>query len=186
MKSLKVRYKRTRGDEILSDEEYEFRLNEEGISKALVIDSMRNRDIGCHDGPILPNEWEDMTLKERAEYVESNLFDVNLKAVFFQKGTEASKEDVKILCQFPNIEELWIVGNDLDFTDIQKLTVLKHLHHLVLGGKQFGDELIDVISKFGNLRSLDVQTTSLSKEGSEMLKKVIPNECEVWVPQSYS
>lgn len=185
MNSLRIRYSETKGDGILSDEEYEFFLNEEGIRKKLVIDSLISRHIFCNFAPVLPENWRSMPVDERHKFVESNLFDVGLKAVYFKK-VEATKNDIEILCQFPNIQRLWIQSDALDITDLKKLKTLKLLSDFILIAMQFSDDLIEVISEFKNLRLLDVQSTSLSKTGSDNLKKILPKGCQVWFPYNIS
>ena len=186
MNTKKVKYITTTSEGKRNEEEYEFFLDELGVKKKQIIEAMREKGVGCYSDMVLPDIWSDLNFEKRNDYVNSNLFDITLKAVFFRNEYEATKDDINILMSFPEIDNLTIWGNQLDHSDIEKLTSLKKITHLCLAGDQFDDEIIESISKFKKMISLDLQTTSISPNGGKHLKELIPEGCQVWLPREDS
>jgi hypothetical protein len=83
------------------------------------ISKLNSNGVSIRYEPELPKDWKKMIPEERQEYSSGNSFHLKVKSAYFQFGVEASKSDTK----FPEMEDLIILGGELDQLDIEKLHV---------------------------------------------------------------
>jgi len=97
----------------------------------------------------------------------------------YLSGCNMNSNDVANICTMSNLLDLDLKRNEITLDDVKRLTVLKHLRTLCLGGTKLGPSIVEKFPRFESLGLLEIPLTDFTTDQMIKLQARLPAGCSI-------